>query len=1050
MAGRTCGTVNHSEPTFMKSRPTCFEPAGFFMLRRPLLPLETLYDFNEKTCGHQKLFEQQLVRLLSQPLLAEAVYLASPSLYTALFEPSNKAEIEPGALRSLYKYLIRVCSRATPFGLFSGFSTGTFSESTQISFKRGDALARYQRLHMAAASELVSRLMATPEISQEMPLYVNSSLYTLGDEYRFVERAIGPQGHSHILSAVKRDPLLDLVIGFCRNGCVFKILIGSLCDQISNEQATAYINGLISMQILVSGLEVNVTGQPYLERIEQHLAEVKPASKQVRLLKEIRKLLLAPEPLTVTVPRLRHLPEAESITAGVAMPVQIDLRFKTLHCSLSREWISTLAKEFEQISVLFEFSQSDSDLERFKKAFVDRYQEQEIPLLEALDAESGIGYGAVVPGSSDQIPLLDSIKFPPFQPAQKRRATAFTDLKEQLQSRALNGGACSIELSVKDLEPLKELRGHPGYFYWLGSILTANAGQLDQGNFRFLLRAVGGSSGLELLGRFCHADPVLSGLVQASASQQQQKTDAVLAEIAHLPAASAAAILSRPHLTDYEIVYLAASSRPVEKRILASDLMVSVRNGKQLVLRSKRLDKQVIPVLNSAHNFSDGLPAYRFLCELARERQQFGSWDWGDLGTLEFLPRLTYKHLVISRATWNLTRRDFPHLSPGREEFMSLWEPVRRRLQIPRYFQICRHDQELLVDSQNCFSLELLKEVIYKKGKARIVEVLQEPDEGLVIEEGKHFAHEIVIPFRPLAPEESPLVNIRLAQVEQRRFMTASSWLFVKIYVGTGTADRVLTDLIGPYCQEMLALGKLEKWFFIRYQDPEPHLRLRFYHGDRTDFWQHILADLHRLLSGWIESRLVLKVQTDTYTRELERYQGLKFERVESIFYADSQAVIKVIREVSGYKQPDVERWLAALFGADVLLGDLGLNLDEKLGLVSELCMHLTQEFAAGMDLKIQLDRQYRSRKDIINTYMKQSQTEICKIFSERSALVKQILESERVGIRPPVKVAASFVHMFFNRIFGSAPRQQELVMYHYLNKYYKALSKRAKNIHTV
>ena len=1032
----------------MSSGPTSAEPAGFFMLRRPLLPVEVLFDLHEKTRGRQDLFERELISLFSQPLLTDAIYLASPALHQSLLMliSGNEQRAEPGVLQSLYKYLIRACSRATPYGLFSGFATGSFTEETSIRFKTADAFERYTRLAMPVASELGSSLLARPGISYQTQLFVNSSLYPLGDHYRFVERIFASAGQSHVLSAVKHDELLEHVIGLCTKGCAFKKVIDSLGKHLPREQSAEYIRGLIKMQILVSGLEVNVTGQPYMEVLGEHLSEVAAAKREMKLMGQIRQLLGAPWPLMAVTKQLTALLKTEHIDPGQGPMLQTDLKFNTLQCGISQKWILRLWKEFEKISMLFQFQKTDSDLEQFKKAFLLRYENQEVSLLEALDAETGIGYGTIVPGSSDLIPLLENLRFPFSEPRKAHSENVLTSFKERLLERVERDGARSITLVDHDLKTLDAPRRQPGYFYWLGSIISSNAARFDQGDFRFLLRAVGGSSGLELLGRFCHADTLLSQLVMASAGERQQRTGAVLAEIAHLPAVDAAGVLSRPHLSDYEILYLAGSTKPVEKRILASDLMISIPDGKQLIIRSRRLNKQVIPVLSNAHNFSRGLPVYRFLCELAAEHQQYSGWDWGPLSASQFLPRLTYKHLVISRASWNLTRRDFQKFSPGSEEFMSLWKAARQRLQIPRYFQICKYDQELLIDSDNSFSLALLKEAIYKTGKVRIVEILQEPGEGFIAEHGKHYANEIVIPFRPMTVQSSPATNVSVPEQQQRRFMTASSWLFVKIYVGTNTADRILSELIGPYCNKMISEGKLQKWFFIRYQDPDFHLRIRFYHGDQTDFWQPILKDLQALMSRWVENGLVLKMQTDTYNRELERYQGFDYGQVESIFYADSQAVIQLIDMLFDHKQPDVERWLVALSGADVLLNDLGLTLDEKLGLVGRLYRRLQEELCAGADLTVQLDRQYRSHRDMIAAHMQTRPSQVCQIYSERSIRIKQILEGRHGCPRASIQVAASFVHMFFNRIFASAQRQQELVMYHYLNKYYKALIVRAKN----
>jgi hypothetical protein len=622
----------------MSSIPTSVEPAGFFMLRRPLLPLKALFDFHEKTRGRQDLFERELISLFSQPLLADAIYLAFPALHQSLLMliSGNEQRAEPGVLQSLYKYLIRACSRSTPFGLFSGFATGSFTEATRISFTKADAFERYTRLAMPVASELGSSLLAQPGISYQTQLFVNSSLYPLGDHYRFVERIFSSAGQSHMLSAVKRDELLEHVIGLCMKGCAFKKVIDSLCKQLPGEQAAEYIRGLIKIQILVSGLEVNVTGQPYMEVLEEHLSQVTAAKQELKLMDQIRQLLLAPWPLMEVTKQLTALLEAENIDTGAGPMLQTDLKFNTLQCGISQKWIVRLSEEFEKISMLFQSPKHDSDLEQFKKAFLFRYENQEVSLLEALDAETGIGYGTVVPGSSDLIPLLENLRFPLSEPRKAHSENVLTSFKKRLLERVERQGARSITLIEQDLETLDAPRRQPGYFYWLGSIISSNAARFDQGDFRFLLRAVGGSSGLELLGRFCHADTVLSQLVMAGARERQQRTGAVLAEIAHLPAVDAAGVLSRPHLSDYEIVYLAGSTKPVEKRILASDLMVSVPDGKQLIIRSRRLNKQVIPVLNNAHNFSRGLPVYRFLCELAAEHQQYSGWDWGPLAQVSF------------------------------------------------------------------------------------------------------------------------------------------------------------------------------------------------------------------------------------------------------------------------------------------------------------------------------------------------------------------------------------------------------------------------------
>jgi hypothetical protein len=95
------------------------------------------------------------------------------------------------------------------------------------------------------------------------------------------------------------------------------------------------------------------------------------------------------------------------------------------------------------------------------------------------------------------------------------------------------------------------------------------------------------------------------------------------------------------------------------------DLYVSVKSGK-IILRSKRLNKIIVPRLSNAHNYSyNALPVYQFLCDLQHQnlRTSF-SFQWGAMADkFKFLARITYKNTIIEPATWNLTKTDITSLS---------------------------------------------------------------------------------------------------------------------------------------------------------------------------------------------------------------------------------------------------------------------------------------------------------------------------------------------------------------------------------------------------
>jgi SAM-dependent methyltransferase len=124
--------------------------------------------------------------------------------------------------------------------------------------------------------------------------------------------------------------------------------------------------------------------------------------------------------------------------------------------------------------------------------------------------------------------------------------------------------------------------------------------------------------------------------------------DAVFAEVAHLPEGRIGNVLCRPVLRDYEIAYLGGSGAPPDRQLPAADLRVSVRDDR-IVLRSVRLDREVIPRMTTAHNYTwRSLPVYRFLCLLQHQGVAAGlQWDWGPLAEAPFLPRVRCGRVVL-------------------------------------------------------------------------------------------------------------------------------------------------------------------------------------------------------------------------------------------------------------------------------------------------------------------------------------------------------------------------------------------------------------------
>lgn len=1019
----------------------------FCMLRRPMFPLEMLYDFHQKLSEDPNSFEKQLLLLFENSQISASILTASPRLYDGLASIGTaKTKEKEKIFKAFYKYLVRMCSRPTPFGLFSGFLTGTLAEKTSIIFQEKESFYPYQRLDPAATRQFAQVLLSNKRVLAQTVFFANPSIYQAGTCVRYIEKKHNDGQVTNLLTALEIDPFTESIIKYAQNGATIKQLIALAPEQVSKHHARALVAYLIDIQILVDEFEINVTGKPYLQVMKERLNQMKIPQKQLNAL---GKFSLADQDIS-RLPAIYQNYQASikenSLEKSPDSFIQIDTRFNAASCQINKHRIKQLQNEFKKISPILGSQKINSDLEDFKIKFLQRYQDNAVPLVEVLDCESGIGYGLHIEADGKLTTLLEKLDFIEHGGHTEPVEDEFEELRLELLLRCETQNLQSIVLTENDLKKYVKRSSAIPYSYWLGSIITDSQDHFDKGEFTFLLKSVGGQSGFELMARFAHADPKLEeDLKRMAASVQADHPDIIFAQIAHLASPQMANIVCRPHLREYEIVDMAASTMPKENRIYPNELMVSIPDGKQIVLTSKRLGKRIIPCVDTAHNFKNGLPLYKFLCDLAMQgAEHLSRWDWGKLSTRPFLPRIQYKHLILCRASWYVDTNRFPFLLEKNTDFTSVWKKLSHMLAIPRYFQICESDREFLIDAHCGFSLSILKDFIQKNKKVYLVEIFEQPSKGLLSYLGRSFANEIVLPFKSCHLSNSfkivqttPISKSNL----QSTFLPGDQWLYIKIYAGPMLSDQLLAGIINDFSEALIRSNQVQKWFFIRYKDSAPHIRLRYFNEDNPDFWQKILTDLNTHLRPMLLSGQITAIQTDTYHRETQRYAELSYDTVESIFYQDSIAVAEIIKQQPQQQTHNEERWLCALLGADYLLNDLGFDLPAKLRITKMLHQQFLDEFSSAHRLIITLNDQYRHQKTAIKMWIENPPENIKHILERRSEQIKNAL-TQSLAINETVSdhIAASLIHMFFNRIFISQPRKHEMVMYHYLSKYYETL----------
>lgn len=283
----------------------------------------------------------------------------------------------------------------------------------------------------------------------------------------------------------------------------------------------------------------------------------------------------------------------------------------------------------------------------------------------------------------------------------------------------------------------------------------------------------------------------------------------------------------------------------------------------------------------------------------------------------------------------------------------------------------------------------------------------------------------------------------------KRNFILGDEWFYLKLYSGAQTADRILDEAIKPAVYHLLIEKKIDKWFFIRYSDPDLHLRLRL-HFTNPGSIGIIVRTLHKYINKFFEQDLIWKVQTDTYQREVERYGLFTMELSESIFYRDSMLFISVLpyfKVING----ETLRWHFALKSIDCLLDCFKYSLDEKLRLLEIMKDSFGREFGINRNLKDQLNSKFAKEWKGIDKSMN-SITEresliapILVLLNEQKqtliSLANETLRSinEHPGYLQINDLVTSYIHMIMNRFFRSKQRVHELVLYDFLYRYYKS-----------
>lgn len=1058
-----------------------YRPHDSFVVRSPLLPVNVFFQWKSEQGTDAKVSKQVLRTSLRefflQPMAQEALYIASPGMHERLMlwlnDKIEKPDKREKTEHSLIKYMIRMSSRCTPYGLFATCTAGVMGEETKIQFCNEEQVERFGRLDMDYVCGLHSQLVSHKTISRQLRFFPNSSLYRCGDYWRYVEQRFNKEtARSYHLVEIGHSPGLEKILSAAEPGLKPEELAAIISDdEISSAEALDFIYELIDSQVLVDELNPVITGEEYFSVLLRRLKNllhtekyVERLEKAAELFKQIRRTD-GPEKKAAYSQVVEELPQLEGGFQPKSI-IQVDSYRPASLCMLNKKINDEILKGISLLQLLAGKETIPDPFADFKTAFSKRYDGEWIPLVEVLDTEWGIGYGKFTANGMGESPLVDKLQIgnsPGDSHLPKSRATE--PFKWQLYEEAITKNKTEVRIDDNLIERLSKMEmnagGLPDSFSVMVKINATKAKDIDSGNYTMDIQSIAGPSGGNLLGRFCHLHPGIEKLTRSILEEEEaHHPDCLYAEIVHLPESRTGNILMRPVLRKYEIPYLCNPSIDLEFEIPVSDLLVGIEANK-VTLRSCMLNKQVIPRMTTAHNFNlTTLPVYQFLCDLQNQDVHHVDWNWGVLSNRPFLPQVRYGKFILSKARWILAKEEVSCCDDKHDEaVLSAFAEIRKQLKLPDYVLLTQGENELLLHLLNIYCIRLLLAEVNKAKSVILTEVTDTPDQCWIKSPGGNHAGEFIVAFsKKIALPRLPAIPSLEKQNKliKRTFPVGSEWLSARIFCGTNTAEKLFSNVLRPFTEELLSKKLIDKFFFLRYNEEGHHIRIRFHNAEQKDFWRDVISLLQKTLQPFMDNRTVHNLQFETYRREIERYGFDTMVLSEDLFWHHSEAVMNFNSMLDG-DDGEQYRWQAGLKAIDLFLDDFGYTLEHKCKLVKDLDRMYSEEFNIGYTERKKISEQFSNHKQQVNVLMSDAwQNDEClaraiPVFANRNESYRATVEG--ILIAPSVQgnpmqldyLVQSYLHMFINRLFVSSQRKTELVIYEYLLKYYESKMARRK-----
>ncbi|WP_136468524.1 thiopeptide-type bacteriocin biosynthesis protein [Flagellimonas onchidii] len=266
----------------------------------------------------------------------------------------------------------------------------------------------------------------------------------------------------------------------------------------------------------------------------------------------------------------------------------------------------------------------------------------------------------------------------------------------------------------------------------------------------------------------------------------------------------------------------------------------------------------------------------------------------------------------------------------------------------------------------------------------------------------------------------------------QCSYFPGDKWLYYQVYIGLQNANKFLCQFLYPRIFTLSKEKLIKRWFFIRYSDPEHHLRIRFELLDLMCLGK-VIQVMSECFNQPFCREAIWNIQINTYKPEIERYGRGTMELAEEVFFFDSEMIVSILKNPK-FKTEDFE-WKSGIYMTLLYLNLFYPKFDAKLDFIQRVRDAYANEFNLNKDSRIRLNEKYRSLRSEIENCVDNFIPIDGKSSDEPHSSLKEKLKKYQSIITDSDResVLTSLIHMSLNRLFSNKNREQEFVCYDFI-----------------